>query len=150
MALRDVTAAVPVLAHLVFYPITDMSATYPSMVTFGEGYLLTLDSMAWYTEKCAPDINHIRASPLLGNLTGMPAAVVVTASLDPIRDQGRVYASTLIAAGVPTVFREARGNIHAFATLRKAVPSSERDLVGALDALKGLIADVLKEQGSES
>ncbi len=58
----------------------------------------------------------------------MPPAVVVTASLDPIGDQGRAYAGALAAAGVPVVFREAKGNIHGFVTLRKAIPSSAGDV----------------------
>ena len=56
----------------------------------------------------------------------MPPTLVVTASLDPIRDQGRAYAAATIEAGVPTIFHEAKGNIHGFINLRKAIPSSER------------------------
>ena len=64
---------------------------------------------------------------MMGDLAGMPPAVVVTASLDPIRDQGRAYAAALIAAGVPTVFREATGTIHGFVNLRQAIPSARGD-----------------------
>ena len=84
---------------------------------------------------------------MLGDLTGLPPAVVVTAGLDPIRDQGRAYASALVAAGVPTVFREASGNIHAFATLRKAIPSSQEDVTGALSALGRVIAGSQQAHG---
>jgi acetyl esterase len=71
----------------------------------------------------------------------MPPAVVVTASLDPIRDQGRAYAAALAKAGVPVVFREAKGNIHGFITLRKVIPSSVGDVAGALAALKDIIVE---------
>ena len=33
-----------------------------------------------------------------------------------------------IKAGVPTMFREAEGNIHGFINLRKAIPSSDADI----------------------
>ena len=147
MTLRDAPAAVPVLAQLVFYPAADMSGSYSSTETFSEGYLLTRASMEWSAEMYAPDFGDWRASPMLGDLTGLPPAVVVTAGLDPIRDQGRAYASALVAAGVPTVFREASGNIHAFATLRKAIPSSQEDVTGALSALGCVIAGLQQARG---
>jgi acetyl esterase len=76
----------------------------------------------------------------------MPPAVVVTASLDPIRDQGRAYAAALIEAGVPTVFREAKGMIHGFVTLRRAIPSAQGDTAGLLAALKTLVVEAEGER----
>ncbi|MEG3086902.1 alpha/beta hydrolase [Sphingomonas sp. PB4P5] len=140
MALRDSPAVVPVLAQLCFYPLADMGRIYPSLESFSDGFLLTRAGLEWGADAYGADVTHVRASPMLGELTGMPPAVIVTSSLDPIRDQGRAYAAALIAAGVPTVFREAAGNIHAFATLRKAVPSSQGDVAGALAALRLVMA----------
>ena len=140
-ALRDDPAAVPVIAHLPFYPVTDTTREYPSYSAFSDGYLLTRASMDWFNAAYQAEAAHVRASPLKGDLAGMPPAVVVTASLDPIRDQGRAYAAALIEAGVATVFREAVGNIHGFITLRKAIPSSVGDVAGALTAAKTLIAE---------
>lgn len=141
MALRDAPAAVPVIAQLPFYPATDMTQEYPSYGQFAEGYLLTRDSMEWFNAAYQAEASHIRTSPLNGELAGMPPAVIVTASLDPIRDQGRAYAAALSKAGVATVFREAVGNIHGFITLRKAVPSSVGDVAAALSAAKIVIAE---------
>jgi acetyl esterase len=141
MALRDAPAKVPVIAQLPFYPATDSSRTYPSYDAFSEGFLLTRDSMDWFMASYEAEHEHIRASPLLGDLAGMPPAVVVTASLDPIRDQGRAYAAALAQAGVPVVFREAKGNVHGFITLRQATPSSVGDVMGALAALKDMIVE---------
>ena len=140
-ALRDQPAKVPVIAQLPFYPATDASKDYPSYAEFSEGYLLTRDSMEWFMAAYKSEVDHIRSSPLLGDLAGMPPAVVVTASLDPIRDQGRAYAAALALAGVPVVFREAKGNIHGFITLRKVIPSSIGDVMGALSALKDIIVE---------
>ncbi|GHH10216.1 acetylhydrolase [Sphingomonas glacialis] len=143
VALRDAPAAVPVIAQLPFYPATDTSREYPSYTQFADGFLLTRDSMEWFNAAYQAEAEHIRTSPLKGDLAGMPPAVVVTASLDPIRDQGRAYAAALAEAGVPVVFREAVGNIHGFITLRKAIPSSAEDVAGALAAAKTLIAEAL-------
>jgi len=140
-ALRDAPAQVPVIAQLPFYPATDASKDYPSYAEFADGYLLTKDSMEWFMAAYKAEADHIRSSPLLGDLAGMPPAVVVTGGLDPIRDQGRAYAAALALAGVPVVFREARGNIHGFITLRKAIPSSVGDVMGAFAALKDIIVE---------
>lgn len=141
VALRDQPAAVPVIAQLPFYPATDSSRDYPSYTQFADGFMLTRDSMEWFMAAYRAEATHVRGSPLLNDLADMPPAVVVTASLDPIRDQGRAYAAALATAGVPVIFREAKGNIHGFITLRKAIPSSTGDVMGALAALKDVIVE---------
>lgn len=139
LALRDEPAAVPVLAQWPIYPAADPGKGYPSYTDFGEGYLLTRDSMTWFDDCYRPDPQDWRYSPLVKSQEGMPPTLVVTASLDPIRDQGRAYAAAAVQAGVPTVFHEAKGNIHGFINLRKAIPSSERDVKACVAALRLLL-----------
>jgi acetyl esterase len=141
MALRDRPADVPVIAQAPLYPVTDPAGRYPSFEEFGEGYLLTNAAMLWFGDAYRADIAHMRGSPMLAPLAGMPAAVIVAASLDPLRDQGRAYAARLIEAGVPTVYREATGTVHGFATLRKAIPSAVGDIAGFLVALKAVVTE---------
>ena len=146
MALRDEPAAVPVIVQAPIYPAADMEGEYPSFSEFAEGYLLTRDSMNWFNDAYAADLQHMRGNPMAGPLHGLPPAAIITASLDPIRDQGRAYAAALIQAGVPVSYREAVGNIHGFVTLRKAVPSSAGDVAGYLSALKAMIAEAEGER----
>jgi acetyl esterase len=141
MALRDAPAAVPVIVQAPIYPAADMAREHPSFSEFAQGFLLTRDSMDWFADAYAADLQHMRGSPMAGSLAGLPPAVVITASLDPIRDQGRAYAAALIEAGVPVVYREAVGNIHGFVTLRKAIPSSVGDVAGYLSAVRAMIAE---------
>ncbi|MBI0474975.1 alpha/beta hydrolase [Sphingomonas sp. MA1305] len=141
MDLRDRPATVPVILQAPIYPAADTSRLYPSFEEFADGYLLTRDTMLWFVDAYQADIAHPRGSPLLGNVAGLPPAVIVTASLDPIRDQGRAYAAALAQAGVPVVFREAVGTIHGFATLRKAIPSSQGDVAAYLATLKPAIVE---------
>jgi acetyl esterase len=61
-------------------------------------------------------------------LAGLPPTLVVTASLDPIRDQGRAFAAGCAEAGVSCLYLECEGTIHGFLNLRKALPSAQRDL----------------------
>lgn len=141
LALRDAPAAVPVLAQWPIYPVADPDRECPSRKKYDEGYLLTGKGMDWFDDCYAGDLGDWRYAPMLKSQAGMPPTLVVTASLDPLRDQGRAYAAACIEAGVPTIFREAKGNIHGFANLRKAVPSSVDDIKGCVEALKLLVAD---------
>ncbi|MGZ8282759.1 MAG: alpha/beta hydrolase [Allosphingosinicella sp.] len=142
LALRDEPARVPVLAQWPIYPAADPDKGYPSKTDFGEGYLLTRRSMDYYEDCYCADVRDWRYAPLVKSQAGMPPTLVLTAGLDPIRDQGRAYAAACIHAGVPTVFREAEGNIHGFINLRKAVPSSADDIRGAVAALKLMLQEV--------
>ncbi len=141
MALRDEPATVPVIVQAPIYPAADMAAEHPSFSDFSDGYLLTRATMDWFADAYAADLQHMRGNPMVGSLAGLPPAVVITASLDPIRDQGRAYAAALAQAGVPVVYREAVGNIHGFVTLRKAIPSSVGDVAGYLSAVRAAIAE---------
>lgn len=140
MDLRDRPAAVPVIVQAPIYPAVDWSRDYPSFAQHAEGKLLTRESMQWFADAHAADMTHPRGSPMTGDLSGLPPAIVITAGLDPIRDQGRAYAARLIEHGTPVVYREAVGNIHGFITLRQAIPSSVGDVAGYLAALKTMIA----------
>jgi acetyl esterase len=141
LALRDRAAAVPVIAQWAIYPAADLATHYPSYTDFRAGYFLTEDSIRWFGESYAPDATDWRGSPMVAPLAGLPPALVTTASLDPIRDQGRAYAAGLAQAGVPVTFREARGNIHGFINIRKAIPSSQADFLDSLALLKSIIAE---------
>jgi acetyl esterase len=143
LALRDEPAAVPVLAQWPIYPAADPEQGYPSYKDFGEGYLLTHDGMRWFDDCYRPGLRDWRYSPLVKSQEGMPPTLVITAGLDPIRDQGRAYAAACAEAGVTTVFREAEGNIHGFVNLRKAIPSSEEDVRGCFRILKLMIAEAI-------
>jgi acetyl esterase len=141
LALRDAPAAVPVLAQWPIYPAADPAKGYPSYKDFAQGYLLTEEGMDWFDDCYRPDKADWRYSPLLKSQEGMPPTLVVTASLDPIRDQGRAYAAACAEAGVPVVFREAKGNIHGFVNLRRAIPSSEGDIRLCFEALRLMLAE---------
>ena len=146
--LRDRPAEAPVLAHWPIYPAANPTQGYPSFTDFAEGYLLTHAGMRWFDDHYRPDPADPRYEPMLRPLAGMPPAVVQTAGLDPIRDQGRAYAARLIEAGVETTYLEAGGNTHGFYNLRGAIPSSDADLDAALAALKLILARISPRLGS--
>ncbi len=138
------TLAVPILAQWLIYPGVDMTADSGSMQEFAAGHLLTRETMAWFMAHYLGDADprHPHASPLFAtSLAGQPPALVFTCGLDPLRDQGRAYAGRLIAAGVPTVYRESAGQIHGSLTLRGAIASAQDDLAANLKALRALLED---------
>ena len=137
--LRDEPAACPILAQWLIYPATDPAERYPSYRQFCEGHVLTREGMAWFEDCYAGPKDDPRYRPLLAGADGLPPTLVVTAGLDPIRDQGRAYAAACATAGVETIYLEAAGNVHGFLNLRKAIPSAQQDLQRCFACLKVMI-----------
>jgi len=135
-ALRDEPAAVPVAGQWLIYPAADPCVRYPSYDAFNEGFLLVKESMDWFEDSYSGPKGDWRYSPLLKGVEGLPPTFVVTAALDPIRDQGRAYAARCAEAGVETIYWEAPGTVHGFLNLRKAVPSANDDFAHCLACLK--------------
>lgn len=142
MALRDAPARVPVLALCALYPVADQRSEHPSYESFAEGHLLGRADMRWFLDAYGADRGHWRASPLAGRMEDLPPTVIATAALDPLRDEGRALAAALVSAGVPTAFYEAKGMVHGFLSMRKAMPSGIADLDASLGLLKALLATV--------
>jgi acetyl esterase len=112
--------AVPACQVLI-YPATDFSLDTASHRALADAPVLPRERIVWYAEQYLRgegDKRDVRASPLLADdLTGQPAAMVVTAGFDPLRDEGHAYAERLRAAGVDVVYREYGGQVHAFLLL---------------------------------
>lgn len=141
MALRDRPAALPVRLQIAIYPKTDAATVFESQRLFADGYGLPADDRAYYDRAYRADSSHWRASPARADQRGMPPTLVATASLDPLRDDGRAYAARTIAAGVSTTFREFEGTIHGFASYRLHIPSARTDLAVILDAAAAMLRE---------
>ncbi|MCW6530775.1 alpha/beta hydrolase [Sphingomonas sp. MMSM20] len=144
LALREKPAATPVIAINPIYPVVTRGGDWQSFRDFAEGYLLSVDGMKWFNSLYAADPADRRAAPLDFPAEGLPPTLLITAGLDALRDQGRAYAGKLIEAGVPTIYREASGNVHGFICLAQGVPSAKADIDGGLAALKMMIAEATK------
>lgn len=108
-----------VQAQVLVYPAVDTFGEYSSRQENAEGYFLDTPTMVWFLEQYVGsvgdlDAGDIRLSPLLGDLTGVAPALVVTAELDPLRDEGNAYAAKLEAAGVAVDHVTYPGLIHGF------------------------------------
>ncbi len=139
LELVQTPAAVPLLAIAPMYPVVDDSSRAPSMVKFCEGYLLSADDMGWFGRTYGAKRGEPRHHVIDRDLTGLPPTIVMTASLDPLHDQGVAFYEKAKAAGVSIEHYEAEGLIHGFITLRKLIPSGQSDLNAFLSRFRAII-----------
>jgi acetyl esterase len=125
----------PAITHqLLVYPNTDYQAGTPSMRDICDEYLFSQASVRWYwglylatpQDGASPLASPLRA----GDLSGLPAATVITAEYDPLRDEGELYAKRLEEAGVAATLIRYDGMIHGFFTM-----------VGDLDTARAAVLD---------
>jgi acetyl esterase len=125
--------------QMLIYPVTDYDDNQPSF-TENEGIFLSRASMKWFWGHYLPSPEESR-NPLASilkaqDLGGLPAAMVVTAECDPLRDQGEAFAHNLQAAGVPVQLKRYEGAIHAFFGMFGVVDSAKEALADAARALR--------------
>lgn len=128
--------------QLLIYPVIDADFTRPSYVDNAEGYLLTRALMEWFWDCYVPN-SADRKNPLVApihasNLSRLPAAHIVTAEFDPLRDEGEAYGKSLKSAGVEAGIHRYNGMIHGFYNLLTPTPIDEvmKATRIATDALK--------------
>ncbi|MEL6737565.1 MAG: alpha/beta hydrolase [Pseudomonadota bacterium] len=134
-------ADAPVVLQVPIFPATNDVTGSASYAEFGDGFILTQASMTLFRTSYAADESDPRGSPILGDHANAPPTVLVTASLDPIRDSGREYAQALASAGADFTFIEMKGVTHSFVNLRQAVPSTQADLERIIAAMKAKLTD---------
>ncbi len=90
-----------IAGQLLVCPVTDCRFDRPSYTDNATGYFLTRSLMFWFWDiYCSPaDRTDPRASPLRGQLAGLPPAYVVTCEFDPLRDEGIAYAEAHAGRG---------------------------------------------------
>ncbi|MEX0426132.1 alpha/beta hydrolase [Nocardioides sp. DS6] len=118
-------AGLPGLSHQVlYYPSLDLrfaesieSGRYPSLKENAEGNGLTTAGLlpfnSFYLRSADP--TDPRVSPILReDLSGLPRTLIVTAEMDPLRDEGELYGEKLKAAGVDVTVTRVAGAAHGF------------------------------------
>jgi acetyl esterase len=134
LLLRD--NAGPVVRHqTLVYPFTDGSLSASSWHTHAGGGV-DLDAgaamMRYYAADTAYD--HPLVSPLAApDLSDLPPALVITAEVDVLHEDGTRYAHRLAEAGVPVVHRDYPGLPHGFVTMPRLCREADQalDLVAA-------------------
>jgi len=111
---------IPIAYQILLCPLTDYARAHTSKETYADGYFLTtalLEACAGHYLRGEPDRTDPLASPIYGDVNGLPPALVVTAELDPLRDEGEAYARKLAEHGVQVTLKRYPGMIHMFYAL---------------------------------
>ena len=134
----------PTIAYqLLVYPMCDLVGDHPSMRENADGYLLSASRIEWFIRSYLPDgadrtDPHI--SPLYAaDLHGQPPAGVITAELDPLRDEAEAYAARLSAAGVPTELTRHEGLVHGFLRMGGLSPRAREASAQAVASLRAAV-----------
>ncbi len=122
-------------------PVTDAGFDTVSYREFARGYPLTGEAMKWFWKHYAPEEGtrlSVLASPLragIEDLRGLPEALVITAEIDVLRDEGEAFAHKLMDAGVKVSGTRYMGTVHNFmlpaAMAKSAVARRAMEAIGA-------------------
>lgn len=131
---RDRDTAPPAM-QVLLYPMIDPACDTASYQRRATGYFTTAAALQWYWRQYygganLPEPAWLVAPGRADSLTGLPPAIVVTATLDPLHDDGVAYARRLRDDGVSVVHRDFRGLFHGFLTMLDFPPAvAARDLL---------------------
>jgi|GEM_PF-423689 len=132
------TAGGPAIAaQVLLYPLLARRPALPSYADQAVGYGLEASYVEWcWDQYVGPDAGTAdpRATPgAAPGFAGLPPALIVTAGLDPVRDEAEAYGEQLRAAGGLVVVRRFPGMVHGFIEYRAIVPEggAALDAVGA-------------------
>jgi acetyl esterase len=112
----------PTISHqALLYPATDATMSRPSIVENAGAPVLTRAKIDVFLDHYLGPDGLAPADPLVSPLwadshADLPPALVQTADLDPLRDEGQLYAERLADAGVPVRYTNYVGVPHGFAS----------------------------------
>lgn len=111
-----------IAAQVPIYTVIGTPMDEGSYIENATGYGLTTEYCREAFAMLLPGPEHQQnpyARPFVaGSFAGLPPAFVLSAELDPVRDDGRIYAAKLALAGVDVTYREAPGMLHGFMRAR--------------------------------
>lgn len=146
--LKDLTAdGEPVIRHqALIYPATDLTLASPSIREHAKGAILTEAKILAFRQHYlghGPDAVEEAdplVSPLFGDVTGVAPALIQTADLDPIRDDGLRYGEALRSADVPVRVTNYVRLPHGFASFPGVARTGAQHRVELVDELRRHLA----------
>src|SRR5262245_398197 len=134
--------------QMLLWPVTNAAFDTASYDEFAEGYFLTRNMMKWFWDSYTTDPRErqdVYASPLQAaneRLRGVAPAIIQTAEMDVLRDEGEAYAQKLDRAGVDVACTRHPGLIHDYGLLNamSQVPGVRSAILQASADLKRHLA----------
>ena len=113
--------------QVLLYPALDTERSLPSYQTFADGPLVSAADMEWFYRHYAAPPREWTSSPIHApDLSGSPPALILAASIDPMHDDGVVYAQRLRDAGVEVQHVECDGMFHGFILFSPTLDGANR------------------------
>lgn len=134
---RDANMQLPV-HQLLIYPVTNDDFETASYNEYANARPLNKSMMKWFLghylqANSATDL----AFPLKAkDLSHLPPTTIITAEIDPLRDDGKHYAAALEKAGVKVGYKNFEGVTHEFFGLGAVVSTSKEAVKFAAEGLK--------------
>jgi acetyl esterase/lipase len=140
---RDANGIQP-MYQLLLYPVLDDRMATPSMKALLETPLWNgRSSVHMWRHYLGPEpasVSPYAAPARATDVTGLPPTSIMTAELDPLRDEAIEYAQRLMRAGVPTELHVVSGAIHAFDGLAADITLARRVREDRFAALATVLA----------
>lgn len=136
VTLRAREEGIPLPLHqLLVYPIADGDFTKPAFTEHADAKPLNTPMMEWFAHHYAPDENARHFAVSRADLADFPPTTIVTAEFDPLRDDGKLLAERLRAAGVDVQHRHFDGVTHEFFGMGAVVSAAKQAVEFAADRL---------------
>ncbi|ALI26499.1 Esterase/lipase [Mycolicibacterium fortuitum] len=113
--------------QVLIYPVVDQRRKSSLSSPHTKSGVLTAEHMQWFTAQylgASGAQAEVSASPILGDMTGLPDAHVLTGALDPLCEEGEEYARMLAAGGARVSVRRYERGFHGFFNLADHLPAA--------------------------
>ena len=133
-----------IIYQVLIYPTTIAHAATPSMASFAQGYFLERQAMDWFFDAYVPqghDLKDPKLSPYHGEVKDLPPAYVITAGFDPLKDEGKMYADKMAAAGVGVTYRDYPSMAHGFFNMSGVIPLASEAIKDVAAKLRLAVAN---------
>lgn len=154
---RDRKKPLPI-GQILIYPITDGRLRTESFALYADSPTLTDKLMQFYIsnyQREPKDILSPLFSPLLAtDMSRLPDTLVISSELDPLRDDGRLYAGALNEGGSKANYFELKGALHGTCDVKGARGTANADCMikqfvsgRPLEKIQNITEAELKKEG---